>query len=52
MPQKQVYRFFLQFFEIFRGKFYEKYSTGNEEQIEFDTATIASDYVHNHLSIS
>ena len=31
----------------------KKYSTGNEEWIEFETATITSDYVlHNHLSIS
>ena len=43
---------FLQFFESFRG-IYEKYSIGNEEWIEFETATITSDYVvHNHLSIS
>ena len=32
---------------------YKKYFTGNEEWIEFETATITSDYVlHNHLSIS
>ena len=37
--------FFLQFFEIFRGKIYKKYSTA--EQIEFETATIASDYVRS-----
>ena len=44
---------FLQFFESFCGKFYKKYPTGNEEWIEFETATITSDYVlHNHLSIS
>ena len=44
---------FLQFFESFRGKIYKKYSIGNEEWIEFETATITSDYVvHNHLSIS
>ena len=44
---------FLQFFERFRGKIYKKYSTGNEEWIESETATITSDYVqHNHLSIS
>ena len=44
---------FLQFCESFCGKFYKKYSTGNEERIEFETATITSDYVlHNHLSIS
>ena len=44
---------FLQFFESFRGKIYKKYPIGNEEWIEFETATITSDYVvHNHLSIS
>ena len=45
---------FLQFFESFRGKIYKKYSMGNEEWVEFETATvIAGDYVvHNHLSIS
>ena len=45
--------FFLQFFESFRGKICKIYSTGNEEWIESETATITSDYVlHNHLSIS
>ena len=40
-------------FESFEGKFYKNYSTGNKEWIEFETATITSDYVpHNHLSIS
>ena len=44
---------FLQFFESFRGKICKIYSTGNEEWIESETATITSDYVvHNHLSIS
>ena len=44
---------FLQFFKSFRRKIYKKYSTGNEEWIEFETATITSDYVlHNQLSIS
>lgn len=44
---------FLQFFESFRGKIYKKYPIGNEEWIEFETATITSDcVVHNHLSIS
>ena len=43
----------LQFFESFRAKIYEKYSTGNEEWIESERASITSDYVlHNHLSIS
>ena len=43
----------LQFFESFRRKIYEKYFIGNEEWIDFETATITSDYVvHNHLSIS
>ena len=51
--QNMTSMFFFQFFESFRGKIYEKYSTGNEEWIEFETATITSDYVvHNHLSIS
>ena len=40
---------FLQFFESFRGTIYKKYSIGNEEWVEFETATITSDYV---LSIS
>ena len=43
------------FFESFRGKIYKKYSTVNEEWIEFETAIITSDYVqllHNHLGIS
>ena len=44
---------FLQIFESFRGKIYKKYSIGNEEWIEFETAKITRDYiVHNHLSIS
>ena len=44
---------FLQFFERFRGEIYKKYSTGNEEWIEFETALMQRDYVlHNHLSIS
>ena len=44
---------FLQFFESFLGKIYKKYSIGNEDGIELETATISSDYVeHNHLSIS
>ena len=43
---------FLQFFKHFRGKNI-KNSTGNEEWIESETATITSDYVlNNHLSIS
>ena len=43
----------LQFFESFREKNYKIYSIGNEEWIEFETATITSDcVVHNHLSIS
>ena len=44
---------FLQLFESFCKKIYEKYSIGNEELIEFETETITSDYVeHDHLSIS
>ena len=43
---------FLQFYESFGGKIYTKYSIGNEERIEFETATITSDcVVQNHLSI-
>ena len=43
--------FLLQFFERLCGKIFTKYSTGNEEWNEFETATITSDYVlHNHLS--
>ena len=42
---------FLQFFESFRGKIHKKSSIGNEEWIEFETATITSDYVlYNKLS--
>ena len=55
MPQKhEIYGyFFFQFFESFCGKIYKIYSTGNEEWMESETATITSDYVlHNHLSIS
>ena len=45
--------FFFTVFQSFRGKIYKIYSTGNEEWIESETATITSDYVlHNHLSIS
>ena len=45
--------FFLQCFESFGRKIYKNYFTGNEEWIEFETATITSDYVlHNYLSIS
>ena len=42
---------FLEFFLSFCGKIYKKYSPiGNEEWIEFETATITSDYVvHDHL---
>ena len=44
---------FLQFFERFRGKICRKYSTGNQEWMEFETATITSDYVmRNNLSFS
>ena len=46
---------FLEFFESFHGKIYINYSIGNEKCIEFETATITSDYVvyvHDHLSIS
>ena len=40
---------FLQFFESCRSKIFKKYSTGNEEWIESETATITTDYaVHNH----
>ena len=47
MPQKhEIYGFFLQFFESFRGKEYKKiHSTGNEEWIESETVTITRDYV-------
>ena len=36
---------FSQYFGSFRGKIYKKYSTGNEERVESETATITSDYV-------
>ena len=45
--------FFYSFSKVFAEDIYKKYSTGNGEWIEFETATITSDYVvHNHLSIS
>ena len=45
--------FFYSSSKVFAENFIKKYSTGNEEWIEFETATITSDYVlHNHLSIS
>ena len=34
---------FLQFFESSRGKIDKKYSIGNKEWIEFETATITTD---------
>ena len=44
---------FLQFFESFSGKIYNKYSIGNEEWIEFETATITSDnLLRNFMGIS
>ena len=44
---------FYSFSEVFAEKFIKKYSIGNEEWIEFEIATITSDYiVDNHLSIS
>ena len=54
MPQKhEIYRFFYSFSKVFAENFMKKYSTGNEEWIDFETATITSDYVlDNHLSIS
>ena len=44
----------LQFFESFRKKNYKKYSTGNGEWIEFETAWQLQviDVVHNQFSIS
>ena len=45
--------FFYTFSKVFEENFIRKYSTENEEWIDFETATITSDYVlHNHLSIS
>ena len=45
--------FFYSFSKVFAEHFIKKYSTGNEEWIDFETSTITSDYVlHNHLSIS
>ena len=45
--------FFYSFSKVFAENFIKKYSTGNEEWIDFETATITSDYVvHNHFSIS
>ena len=51
MPQKhEIYGYFFNRFSKFFAK--KKVSTGNEEWIESETATITSDYVlHNHLSI-
>ena len=42
--------FLLQFFESFRGKINKKYSTGNEEWIKSETATITSDYLEHFIS--
>ena len=43
---------FYRFLKVFAEN-KKKYSTGNEEWIESETATITSHYVlHNHLSIS
>ena len=45
--------FFTAVSKVFAEKYNKKYSTGNEELIEFETATITRDYVlHNHFSIS
>ena len=45
--------FFTAVSKVFAEKYNKKYSTGNEELIEFETATITSDYaLHNHFSIS
>ena len=46
MPQKhEIYQIFYIFSKVFAENFIKKYSTGNEEWIEFETATITSDYV-------
>ena len=37
--------FLLQFFQSFRRKINQKFSTGNEEWIKSEIATITSDYV-------
>ena len=53
IQKHEIYGYFLPFFKSFRGKMIKKYSKGNEEWIESETATITSNYVlHNHLSIS
>ena len=45
MPQKrEIYGFFYGFSKVFAENFIKKYSTGNEEWTEFETATITSDY--------
>ena len=45
--------FFYSFSNVFEEKIYKKYSTGNEEWIESETALMQRDYVlHNHLNIS
>ena len=45
--------FFTVFRKFLRKILFKKYSTGNEEWIDFETATITSGYVlHNQLSIS
>ena len=52
MPRKhEICGVFLQFLESFRGKIYKKYSTGNKEWIQSETATITSDYALRTLSI-
>ena len=52
MPQKhEIYGFFYSFSKVFAENFIKKYSTGNEEWIEFETATITSGYVLHKLKI-
>jgi len=52
MPQKhEIYGFFHSFWKVFAEKYVKKNSTGNEEWIQSETATITSDYALRTLSI-
>ena len=53
MPQKhEIYGFFFySFWKVFAEKCIKTYSTGNEEWIQSETATITSDYALRTLSI-
>ena len=43
--------FFYSFWKVFAEKYIKKYSTGNKERIQSETATITGDYALRTLSI-